>query len=157
MTPATVLPNIRTRPPRTPPLSEQLAARAPHFASFDHIKHPRARRAKEIEQFLQFVADLCPEVAAALQPLINEQRARGEAGRVSTRDLILEAMTKPLAPATLEEFVEDLQLPYGTIYENLMRLAESGLVAISERPREHEPKGKRGGARKPEQIFTLTH
>ncbi len=157
MTPATALPNTRTRPPRTPPLSEQLAARAPHFTSFDHIKHPRARRAKEIEQFLQFAAELCPEVAAGLQPLINEQRARGETGRVSTRDLILEAMTKPLAPATMEEFVEDLQLPYGTIYENLIKLTDAGLITITERPREYEPKGKRGGARKPELIFTLTH
>ncbi len=43
----------------------------------------------------------------------------------------------------MDEFTEDLGLPYGTIYENLMKLADLGLVIITTRPREHEPKGKR--------------
>lgn len=156
MEPAISLRQTRNTPARNPSLSEQLAARAPHFSSFDHVKDPRARRAKEVEQFLIFVAEMCPEVAESLRPTINEQHARGEAGRVSTRDLILEAMTRPLAPATMEEFVDDLELPYGTLYENLMKLADVGLVAITTRPREHEPQGKRGGSRKPELIFTIT-
>jgi hypothetical protein len=149
----------RTRKPpaRTPTLSEQLASRAPHFKSFDHITDARARRAKEIEQHLIFLAEIAPEIARDLQPIINDAHARGEAGKVSTRDLIMEAMVKPLAPATLEEFIADLQLPYGTIYENLMKLAGAGLIVITTKPRDLEPAGKRGGARKPELLFRLAH
>jgi predicted transcriptional regulator len=147
----------RNTPARTPALSEQLAARAPHYKSFDHITDPVARRAKEIEQHLLFLAEVAPEIARDLQPLINNAHRRGDAGRVSARDLILEAMTKTLPPGTLEEFVEDLELPYGTVRENLMKLAEAGLVVIGMKPREVEPAGKRGGARKAEAVFTLAH
>ncbi len=158
-TPATIpTPPRRQRPARTPApsLSEQLAARAPHFKSFDHVADPARRRAKEVEQFLIFAADLMPECARDLKPLINEAHARGDAGRVSTRDLIFAAMGKELAPATLEEFVEDLNLPYGTIRENLMKMAEQGLVLITTRERrDAPPEGQRGGSRKPEAIFTL--
>jgi hypothetical protein len=139
-------------------LSEQLAARAPHFKSFDHVADPKARRAKEVEQCLMFVAELIPEHARDLRPIINAARARGE-HTSSTRDLILEAMSKPLPPTTMEEFVDDLQLPYTTIYENLMKLASSPvpLVIVTERKRDVEPEGKRGGARKPELLFRLAH
>lgn len=147
----------RNTPARIPALSEQLAARAPHFKSFDHVKDARVHRAKEVEQFLIFVQELIPEISRDLQPIINDAHRRGEAGRVSTRDLIMEAMLKPLAPTTMEEFLEDLGLPYTTIYDNLMRLASDGLVIVTERPREVEPAGKRGGARKPELLFRLAH
>lgn len=147
----------RKTPARNPSLSAQLAARAPHYKCFDHVGDSRQRRAKEIEQHLIFLAELAPEIARDLRPIINEQHAKGEAGKTSTRDLILEAMTKSLPPATMEEFVEDLGLPYGTIRENLMKLAEAGLVIIGTRPREVEPAGKRGGSRKPEAVFSLAH
>ncbi|MCA1615034.1 MAG: hypothetical protein LC795_15560 [Acidobacteria bacterium] len=147
----------RNTPANTPGLSEQLAARAPHYKCFDHVADPRARRAKEIEQHLLFLAEVAPEIARDLRPIINDAHRRGEAGKTSTRDLILEAMSKPLAPGTLEEFVEDLGLPYGTIRENLLKLADTGLVVIRTRPREVEPEGKRGGARKPEAVFILAH
>ncbi|HEY0171158.1 MAG TPA: hypothetical protein VGB98_09045 [Pyrinomonadaceae bacterium] len=147
----------RKKPARTPALSEQLAARAPHFTSFDHVTDPKARRAKEVEQCLIFLAEIAPEIGRDLQPIINDAHARGEAGHVSVRDLILEAMSKSLPPGTLAEFTEDLELPKNTIRENLMKLAESGLVHIGMRPREVEPAGKRGGARKPEAVFTLAH
>jgi hypothetical protein len=143
----------RNTPAGTPSLSEQLAARAPHFKSFDHVKDPRARRAKEIEQFLLFVAEAIPEIERDLQPIINDAHARG--GATSTRDLILFALEKPLPPGTIEDFVEDLGLPYGTVRENLMKMAESGLLIMRTKPREVAPAGQRGGARKPEMVFTL--
>lgn len=147
----------RKHPARTPALSEQLAARAPHFKSFEHVKDARVRRAKEVEQHLILLAELVPEIARDLSPIIKEQHRRGAALAVSTADLILEAMSRPLAPATMEEFVEDLSLPYGTVYDNLMRLAGDGLVVITTKPRDLEPAGKRGGARKPELLFRLAH
>ena len=147
----------RKTPARTPALSEQLAARALHFKSFDHVKDARVRRAKEVEQHLLILAEVVPEIARDLAPIIKEQHRRGEALAVSTADLILEAMERPLPPTTMEEFVEDLSLPYGTIYENLMKLVVSGLVVMTERKREVEPAGKRGGARKPELLFRLAH
>lgn len=144
----------RTEPARNPDLSEQLAARAPHFKSFAHITDPRARRAKEVEQFLLFAAEAIPELAADLQPLINDAHARGNSAAPSARAQILVAFDRALPPATIEEFMEDLRLPYGTVYENLMKLVEVGLVELRTRPREVEPAGKRGGARKPELVFT---
>lgn len=149
----------RNTPARTPALSEQLAARAPHFKSFEHIKDARVRRAKEVEQFLIFVAEMLPECARDLQPIINDASRRAAHGIVSTADLILEAMSKPLPPTTMEEFIEDLGLPYTTIYDNLMRLASLPIpqVIVTERKREVEPAGKRGGARKPELLFRLAH
>jgi hypothetical protein len=149
----------RTRhtPAGSPSLSEQLVGRAPHFKSFDHVTDPRARRAKEVEQFLLFVAEAVPEIERELRPLIADAHERGKDGRraLSVRDRILRAMAGDLPPATLEEFVEDLGLPYSTVRENLLKMAGAGMVRVTTRPREYEPEGKRGGARKPEAVFTL--
>lgn len=137
-------------------LADQIAARAPHFVSFDHITDARVRRAKEIEQHLLFTIDFCPELKKALSEIITRTHAQAATKKRSVQDRIYLAMKEDsdLAPSTLQEFVEDLDLPRTTVYENLMKMAEAGLVIVTERKvAEHD--GRRGGRRKPELIFTL--
>ncbi len=90
-----------------------------------------------------------------LRGMIAEAHAVGESASVSVEDRLIEVMTGNFPPATIEEFEDDLNLPYGTIRENLMKLADKGIVSIGTRPRSEGANGLRGGSRKPELVFTL--
>ena len=154
---------VRARRPKRAKLStpaakslyQSLQERAPHYVSFDHIEDPAQRRAKELEQHIMLLADLFPECASAFKSAIALAHEVASKGKQSAADRVLAALQQPLAPAEMEEFVEDLSLPYATVYSAVMKLASKGLVELRELPA--EPRPGKGGNRKTRLLVTLAH
>jgi DNA-binding transcriptional ArsR family regulator len=119
----------------------------PRYTSFNHIRDPKVRRAKDYEQHLLFMRDSFPEYTAGIDEQIAYARSQQERNRVSDRDRVL----KQLEPCELScsEVADDLMMPYATTYKILKALAECGLVAIRQRP------GRAGN--KPVCYYSLTH
>lgn len=104
----------------------QVPASVPHFKSFEHIKDPRVRRAKDYEQHLQFALERFPEFAARIEREIAYAQGEQERSRVSDRDRVFLAIqTEELSKC---EIVEDTDLPASTVYQHLRELVRVGLV-----------------------------
>jgi hypothetical protein len=124
-------------------------ASIPEFKSFNHVRDPKVRRAKEYEQHLLILRDVFPQFSAGLDEQIAYARSQQDRSRVSDRDRVILHLEKSKAALRCDELSEDLNMPYATTYKILRSYLESGLVAAFER------KGIAGN--KPYLVYQLTH
>lgn len=125
-----------------------IPASTPSYTSFEHIRDPKARRAKEYEQHLLILRDRFPQYSAGIDEQIAYARLQSARDSVSDRDRIILHLEKN-EQLTCREMSDDLSIPYATCYKILRGYLEMGTVAA------HERKGIAGN--KPYLIYSLTH
>lgn len=113
-------------------VASDVPASVPHFKTFDHIADPRVRRAKEYEQYLQFLLDRFPEFGSRIKTEIEWARAEADRSKASDRERIC-ALLEKWDSMFCEEIAEDLALPYPTVYKLLRALLDEGLVTATTR------------------------
>jgi hypothetical protein len=147
----TAAPQKPAAEPAADRLNQSLAdipASCPSYKSFEHIRDPKARRAKEYEQHLLILRDMFPQYSAGLNEQIAYARSQSARDKVSDRDRIILHLEKN-EQLTCREMADDLSIPYATCYKILRGYLGTGTVAA------HERKGIAGN--KPYLIYSLTH
>jgi hypothetical protein len=122
------------QPISSPALTEcprEIPVSTPSYKSFEHIRNPKQRRAKEYEQHLLILRDMYPEYGVKLDEQIAYAKSQQERNRVSDRERIHRQLED--CPLSCREVAEDLEMPYPTVYKILQSLAEDGLVIIRQR------------------------
>lgn len=138
--------SLATNTQHSAPLSS-IPASTPSYKSFEHIRCPKQRRAKEYEQHLLILRDMYPEYSGGIEQQLAY--ARGQQGRTKASDRA--RVIKALEPQSLtcRELSEDLEMPYATCYKILKGMLETGAVAA------YEHKGRAGN--KPYLVYSLPH
>lgn len=143
----TVSPAAQASAANLNPCSCAIPLSTPSYKSFNHIRNPKVRRAKEYEQHLLFMRDSFPEYSSGIDEQIAYARSQQERDSVSDRDRVLQVLER--GEATCREVSEDLETPYATCYKILKEYLNIGLVAA----REH--KGLAGN--KPYLVYSIAH
>lgn len=123
-----------------------IPASTPSYKSFNHIRDPKARRAKEYEQHLLILRDMFPEYTEGIDTQLAYAHAQQKRTPASDRERISVHLKKH-EMLTCREISEDLEMPYATCYKILREGAERGTFAAFER------KGIAGN--KPYLVWTL--
>ncbi|MGB7925570.1 MAG: helix-turn-helix domain-containing protein [Pyrinomonadaceae bacterium] len=124
-----------------------IPASTPTYKSFEHVRDPKARRAKDYEQHLLILRDMFPQFIAGIDEQIAYARSQSGRDQVSDRDRIIRHLEKN-GQLTCREMSEDLNIPYATCYKILRSYLELGTVAA------HERKGIAGN--KPYLVYSIT-